>query len=577
MTGAGPDHRAPQRRERGALLAATLTHGPNELIDFVLPLWAGAALGLSATQIGLLLAVEMALSMIMRPVAGVLADRYERKTVAAAGAALYALSAAGYALAGSAPAAYAAAAVGGAGGALLWVAVRAMVSERLAVDSAVFARLLASQETGSWVAFVAGMTLIGLIDHRGVFLACAAACAVASVVLLRAPGRKDAAAAPEGRAGRAGPDERDGPGEGTASGAGAGAAAAGLGAVGRRLRPMLLAVAFTTTAEAAVSLLLLLHLQRGFGLDVTEIAFVFLPGAIAMSLAAERLHTVVVRFGRSRVLTAASLASAAFAAGLAWAPNPYAIAVLWVLSGLAWAAVTPIQQAVVAEASGERVGRGMGVYESASLLGALAGSLGAGVLYDGADWRVACLVTAAALLAGAVVVPRAVRRLGVADAPPAPLARERREATGPDAGPGAADGTVRAAEEQRARELRAQGLSAREHRAAAPEEPGQEPSLPGASEPSDPARRRTRGQGAHLALFTAAQLALAFAGLSWIADLFTEDLAETLVSGGGREQRLDDLLYGAGKIWALVLLAGAVWTGGARAASAVRDRVREKG
>ncbi|WP_236594784.1 MFS transporter [Saccharothrix sp. 6-C] len=378
-------------RERRTLTAATLANGPTELIDFVLPLWAGATIGLSATEVGALMAVEMALSVLVRPLAGVLADRWDRRRTAAIGALLYALSCAGYATAQSAPLAYGAAAVGGAGGALLWVAVRAIVSERLAEDTAVFPRLLAAQETGSWVAFVAGMAFVGTVGYAGLFWACGAACVAAAVFLLAAPGRR--------------------------ARGGQGVAAAGLGAVGKRLRPMLFAVVMTMAAEAAVGLLLLLHLQRGFDLGLREVAFVFLPGAIAMSAAAEPLHRYVLRFGRRSVLVGASLASCAFAVGLAWAPNPYVIAGLWVLSGLAWAAVMPVQQAVIAEAADGQVGRAMGVYEAACLVGALIGSLAAGALYDGAHWWVACVVAAGMILAGAVVVPRAVRLLGVPDVP----------------------------------------------------------------------------------------------------------------------------------------------------------------
>lgn len=389
-TGRDKPGKPVDKRENHALWAATLANGPNELIDFVLPLWAGAAVGLSATQVGVLLAVEMALSVVVRPVAGVLADRWDRRFTAATGALLYALSCAGYAVAQDAAVAYAAAAVGGAGGALLWVAVRAIVSERLAEDSAVFPRLFSAQETGSWVAFVVGLSMIGSAGFERLFWACAAACAAAAVVLVAAPRREHA---------------------------GEPATGLGLRAVGKRLRPMLFAVVTTMAAEAAVGLLLLLHLQRGFDLEVVEVAWVFLPGAIAMSVAAEYLHRYVLRFGRRRVLVAASLASCVFAVSLAWAPTPPVIAGLWVLSGLAWAMVMPVQQAVIAEASAGQVGRGMGVYESACLVGALIGSLAAGVLYDGAHWWVACLAAAGMILAGAVVVPRAVRALGVPDVP----------------------------------------------------------------------------------------------------------------------------------------------------------------
>ncbi|WP_051723086.1 MFS transporter [Streptomyces albus] len=534
------DARRRRRREGNTLLAAMLTNGPNELIDFVLPLWAGAAIGLSATEVGVLLAVEMVLSMVFRPVAGVLADTFERRYVAAAGAALYGVSAAGYALAQSAPVAYAAAAVGGVGGALLWVSVRAIISERLAEDSAVFPRLLSSQETGAWVAFIAGMTLIGLIDYTGVFLACAAACAAAAVLLLVSPRRPGHP--------RAGADGETAEGE-----VAEGTAAAGLGAVGRKLRPMLLAVVLTMTAESAVSLLLLLHLQRGFDLEIGEIAFVFLPGAIAMSVAAEHLHRYVVRFGRSRVLMAASLSSAGFAIGLAWAPSPLVIAGLWILSGLAWAAVIPIGQAVIAEASGEQAGRGMGVYESARLLGALTGSLAAGVLYDSADWAAACLVAAVPLLAGAVVVPRAVRRLGVADVPPpAPERPGRPEKPQASAAADGASGAESRAETDT-------GTTA----AATTRKPQQKENQQKEKGKQKTPRQIRRELGLHAALFAAAQLVLLVVGLSWLKDLLTGDFGELLLSGGRVQgSPVTGLLYGAGRLWTFILIGDALWQGG---------------
>ncbi|MBB5953931.1 MFS family permease [Saccharothrix tamanrassetensis] len=498
-----------RRRERQTLWAATLTNGPTELIDFVLPLWAGVALGLGATEVGVLMAVEMALSVVVRPIAGVLADRCERRYVAAVGALLYAVSCAGYALAGHVFVAYAAAAVGGAGGALLWVAVRAVVSERLAEDSAVFPRLLTAQETGSWVAFVGGMTLLGVIGFAGLFWACAVACLVAAGLLLSAPRRGVR------------------PGEGLA--------AAGIGAVGRRLRPMLFAVAMTMAAESAVSLLLLLHLQRGFGLEVVQVAYVFLPGAIAMSVAAEYLHRYVVRFGRSRVLMAASSASCVFAVSLAWAPGPYVIAALWVLSGLAWAAVMPVQQAVIAEASGAQVGRGMGVYESACLVGGLIGSLVAGVLYDGANWPVACVVAGGMILAGAVVVPRAVRRLGVREFPPPPPKAEEAVTSEP-AGmtePVVISKPVVVSEEQ--------------------------PRPASKTKPLKSQARLLTDLGVHIGLFAVSQVVLAFFDLSWVRDLITRDFG-TVVLGRVERDGGGAFLYGAGRVWAVILIADLIWT-----------------
>ncbi|HWS38086.1 MAG TPA: MFS transporter, partial [Actinoplanes sp.] len=376
------------------LLAATLANGPGELLDFILPLWAGAALGAGSAQTGTLVAAELAVSVLARPIAGRLADRHERSRIAALGALLQALSCAGFALAGDLPAAYAAAVLGGIGGALLWVTVRAMIGERLAEDSAVFPRLSTAEETGAWVAFATGLAVLSGSGFPTVFAACAAACLLAAMVLLTAPRRP----APVSRA------------------------PSGVPGLGRRLRPMLLAVTVTMAAEAGVALLLLLHLQRDLGLTVVEIAYVFLPGAVAMAVLPERLHRLVIRYGRRPVLVVASLGSAAFAAGLAWAPDPVLIAVLWVLSGVAWAAVIPVQRAVVAEVSGARIGTGMGRYEAAALLGSAIGVLSAGALHQGVPWSVACLLGAAIILVGGVLMPWAVRATGACEYPAPALA-----------------------------------------------------------------------------------------------------------------------------------------------------------
>jgi MFS transporter, DHA1 family, multidrug resistance protein len=548
------------RRERSTLLAATFASGPYELVDFILPLFAGAALGASATEVGILAAVEMAVSVVVRPVAGVLADTRERRYVAAAGAFVYALSLAGYAYAPGMAVAYAAAVLGGIGGALFFVAVRSIIGERLAEDSAVYPKLLSAEETGSWIAFVAGMTLIAVIDYRGVFLGAGAACVVAGLVLLSSPSRA----------------ARDLSGEGRL----------GLGAVGRALRPMLLAVVITMAAESAVALLLLLHLQRGFDLEVNYIALVFLPGAIAMSVLPPYLHRFVRRFGRTRVLAVASVSSAAFAATLAWAPNPYVVAGLWIFSGAAWAAVIPIQQAVIAEASGERVGRGMGLYESAGLLGGLVGSLAAGLLYDGSSWEVACLVAAVVIASGAVVVPRAVRRLGVPDIPVETAPDAAGAVPGTPVGPAGAPDLATpglatrdlattpglAAPDLATRDLATTPGLAAPDLATTPGLAAAEPAAPGTAvepaasragteatasgtadeKPPKTPRRLLVELGQHAALYAGAQVVLALIGLSWLLDTVT-----------GRDADHDGLAgvaHGAGRVWTVILVIDVLWT-----------------
>lgn len=393
-------------RQEKVLSSAVYLSGAGAVVDFLLPLFAGAAMGLSASQIGILMAVELAVALVVRPAAGSLADRLERRSLACVGSLLYAVSCAGYALAPGPSVAYAAAAIGGLGGSLLWVSLRAMVGERLAEDSGVYARLVAAEETGEWVILVPALFALSILGYRGVFAGLAVCCLIGAAVLLTAPRHTSGEVGPVPDTGAQRPR------------------------LLRRLSPMLFAVVLTMIAEGVISLLLLLHLQREFALDPVEIGMVFLPGGIVMGILPTYLHGVETRYGRGRVLAVSSVASAIFAVSLAFAPTPAVIAVFWVFAGASWAVMLPVQQAVIAEASGQKqLGRGLGWYESATLAGGLVASLVAGFLYEHGSWQIACLVAAAVILSGAVIVPAAVRALGVQQRPrePEPLEDEEDE------------------------------------------------------------------------------------------------------------------------------------------------------
>ena len=386
------------RRERRTLDSATLTSGTEQVVDFVLPLFAGAVLGLSAWETGLLVAASDLVAFLVRPMAGVVVDRADRAMVAALGAGVLAVGCGLYALATGLPLALIAAVVTGGAGAFLWVAIRAIIGERLRADSSVFAKLVEAEETGGWLILVPAVVLLSVAGYRWVFVGIALCCLVAAGELFRSR-RQDLSA-----------DD--------AALAGADLSSVSLRGLGRSLRPMLLVIVVTMTAEAAVSLLLILHLQRGFGLGAVEVAYVFLPGAIAMSALPTFLHRVVVRLGRRAMLMLGSLASALFALGLAFAPSPPWIAALWVLSAVAWSVVIPVQQAVIAEAAGRaHLGRGLSLYEAACLAGAFLGSLAAGLLYESGGLFLVCIVCAIVISSGAALIPAAVSRLGVANYP----------------------------------------------------------------------------------------------------------------------------------------------------------------
>jgi hypothetical protein len=112
-----------------------------------------------------------------------MADRFHRGRVTTVGSIVYGLSFVGYVVTPVIEFAFLAAVLGGAGGALFLVALRARVCEGLAADYGAFRRLFSAKGTGTWIAFVAAMMLVSKIGYRGVFRLAAVACAVAAVFL----------------------------------------------------------------------------------------------------------------------------------------------------------------------------------------------------------------------------------------------------------------------------------------------------------------------------------------------------------------------------------------------------------
>ena len=58
---------------------ATLAGGADQILEFAIPLFAGELLGLSAAEMGVLLAVGLLFSFVIRSVAGICADRFDRR------------------------------------------------------------------------------------------------------------------------------------------------------------------------------------------------------------------------------------------------------------------------------------------------------------------------------------------------------------------------------------------------------------------------------------------------------------------------------------------------------------------
>ncbi|MCX4958506.1 MFS transporter [Streptomyces virginiae] len=503
---------------RRVLSAALCASAPAEVLDFLLPLWAGSTLRAGASVVGALIAFEALLSLIVRPLAGELADRFDQRRVAAAGAGLYALSFAGYALADSLVVAFAAAGLGGAGGALFWVALRAWTGQRSQEGdgTSAYGRLLSAEGQGAFVGYLVAFSLLERGGYALLFWLGSAACALAMASLLRGP-RQEPARGATGRRERWGTAER-------------------------RLLPLMVVSAVTAAAEAGLWMLLLLRLQAELELSPNEIALVFAPGFVVFVLLPAHAHHLTGRWGRTPTMVASFAASALFAAGLAVVSTPPAVAVLWTVAAACFAAQIPVEQATVAAASGGRFGRAMGLYESARLAGVVVGPLVMGVLYEEAGWVAACVAAAATSALGALVAPYAVRTLG--------LPQERKKP-----GPKTADVAVdRAAGTGRADDGndnsdsgidRGRGTDMGEREAAG------QPSAGAVLGPKAHARKERRDWYIHTVVFALGQLVLWALDSSW--------LVWQLTDGAVPDEQRGPLVW-AGRIWLTIWVIDTIWS-----------------
>ncbi|MGW6984667.1 MFS transporter [Streptomyces sp. NPDC054932] len=491
---------------RRVLSAALFASAPAEVLDFLLPLWAGSTLHAGASVIGALIAFEAALSLIVRPLAGELADRFDQRRVAAAGAGLYALSFAGYALADSPAVAFAAAGLGGAGGALFWVALRAWTGQRSKDSTSAYGKLLSAEGKGAFVGYLVAFSLLERGGYPLLFWLGSAACAVAAASLLRGPRR-----------------ERTRPGADRGDRGDREARPARPGATERRLLPLMVVSAVTAAAEAGLWMLLLLRLQGDLELSPNEIALVFAPGFAVFVLLPEHAHRLTGRMGAAPTMVASFVAGALFAAGLAVVSTPLAIAASWTVAAACFAAQIPVEQATVAAASGGRIGRAMGLYESARLAGVVAGPLVMGVLYEELGWVAACAAAAATSAAGAVVVPYAIRTLRLP-------AQTHEPGAAPDTGTQGEDGSRMEKSEPQREQPRAEGV------------------VPG---PKAHARKERRDWYLHTAAFALGQLVLWAMDSSWLVWQVTD--------GSVPDDQRGPLVW-FGRIWLTVWVIDTIWS-----------------
>ncbi|MGD2253841.1 MAG: MFS transporter, partial [Anaerolineales bacterium] len=174
----------------------------------------------------------------------------------------------------------------------------------------------------------------------------------------------------------------------------------------------LMAIVFVTAASRSmIRPIFLIFLQDRFAPSIFELVLAIIPAGLVAGFLPSRLGKLSDRFGRTGLMGVGLLASGVLSFFLPSLPNLIWLALLWTIETVGWSVAAPAEEAMVADLTGKRVrGRGYGLYTLATSLGAFAGPLMGGWVYDSIGEQVPFYLNGIVLLFGAILVPILLRR-----------------------------------------------------------------------------------------------------------------------------------------------------------------------
>jgi MFS transporter, DHA1 family, multidrug resistance protein len=375
---------------------------PTGIISFVLPIY-GKQLGASAVEIGLLFSVFSLTTLLLRPLVGIGLDRHGRHWFLVSGLAISGLAMIGFAFSTTLTDLVLTRILQGVASAFLVLAVSAIVADLAGEENrgSAFGSVSQSTNQGGLIGTFIGFTVLFSMSFETgwrllFFLYAAAGLFSALIAWSRMPETRAALAEKE--------DTR---------------LADGLRAILRsRALVALLVVGMVTSASGSMlSPIFIIYLQEKFNVAVNIIAWAFLPSALVWALLPTRLGRLSDRFGRKPLVVLAILVAALVSFFVPRFASLAALAVLWALEAVCFAASDPASQALTTDLTdtGQR-GRIFGIFAFAVSLGAVIGPLAGGWLYDSigqaAPFVINAVVLALCALALWVTLPAPVIRAG---------------------------------------------------------------------------------------------------------------------------------------------------------------------
>ncbi len=378
-----------QEAKSGASLIRTI-HYPILLsslafafLEFFLPIY-GKELGASAVQIGGLFSIWAIAVALLRPLVGIGLDRLGRKIFFVAAIVCFAGSMLIFAFAVDILGLLSGQLLRGLGSAMMWISAYTIATDLAAADQRGGAVGHVDEATARGQLFggVAGFVLISILpDEVGwqtVFLVYAALAALGAYF-----GWKNV---PETRPTAISKDER-------------------AEKLSTQLYKLMTIVFVTAASSSMIRPIFLIFLQDHFTTDVATLVLAIIPSGIVSSYLPSRLGRLSDRFGRTKLMAVGLVGSGLLSFFLPLLPSIALLAVLWTIESVGWAIAAPAEEALVADLTGRSLrGRGYGLYTLAASLGAFAGPLLGGWLYDTVGERTPFYLNGVVLLIGALLV-----------------------------------------------------------------------------------------------------------------------------------------------------------------------------
>jgi MFS family permease len=172
-----------------------------------------------------------------------------------------------------------------------------------------------------------------------------------------------------------------------------------------QLYKLMMIVFITAASSSMIRPIFLIFLQDRFTTDIAVLVLAIIPSGIVSSYLPSRLGRLSDRFGRTGLMSIGLIGSGLLSFFLPLIPSIFLLAVLWTVESVGWAIAAPAEEAMVADLTGRSVrGRGYGLYTLSASLGAVAGPLLGGWLYDAVGERIPFYLNGVVLLIGAVLV-----------------------------------------------------------------------------------------------------------------------------------------------------------------------------